>query len=130
MIHPAGIHEGRHQPGTEDWWGESWYLDFVTDDGDFGGYVRVGLYPNRGVAWYWLYFVGNDLPLIRIRDHQTPCPDDENLTFSGSNWTSRMLWEDPRWVLRAEGQALALDDPLEAGRRCHGRVLGRCTTGR
>ena len=50
--------EGRHTPDDERYWNESWYLDFVTDDGSLGGYVRTGLYPNLGVCWYWACVVG------------------------------------------------------------------------
>jgi len=44
--------EARHQPGDEQLWGESYYMDFVTDDGSLGGYVRVGWYPTLGVVWW------------------------------------------------------------------------------
>lgn len=123
MTDTTGTEERRHQAGPEEWWGESWYYDFVTDDGGLGGYMRLGLYPNRGVAWYWLYLVGDDLPLIRIRDHKISCPTDDNFTFEGDGWTSQLRWDDPRWLLTAEGQALALSDPLEAYRGEHGSPI-------
>ncbi len=44
--------EARHRSGDEQLWGESYYMDFVTDDGSLGGYVRVGWYPNLGVVWW------------------------------------------------------------------------------
>ena len=45
--------ERAHAPGEERLWGESWYFDFTDREGTLGGYVRLGLYPNLGVAWYW-----------------------------------------------------------------------------
>jgi hypothetical protein len=44
--------EARHHPEDEQLWGESYYLDFVADEGALGGYVRVGWYPNLGVVWW------------------------------------------------------------------------------
>ena len=49
--------EGVHQPGPEDLWGESWYLDAVDPDAGVAAYVRLGLYPNQGIAWYWACLV-------------------------------------------------------------------------
>ena len=59
--------EGRHPPGPEQFWNESWYLDWTNEAGTLGGYVRLGLYPNltpeRGAAWYWACVVGEGRPL-------------------------------------------------------------------
>jgi len=46
------VDEDRHEPGPEQLWGESYYMDFVTNDGSLGGYLRVGWYPNLGVVWW------------------------------------------------------------------------------
>ena len=54
---PTTQTRGRHAPGDERYWNESWYLDFVSDDGRLGGY-GAGLYPNLGVCWYWACVVG------------------------------------------------------------------------
>ncbi len=66
--------EGRHEPGAEPLWNESWYFDFASVDGALGGYVRLGLYPNLGVAWYWAYLVGDDRPPLAVRHHEVPPP--------------------------------------------------------
>ena len=74
---PAGLSaadERHHPPGDEPWWNESWYFDFATLDGRLGGYVRLGLYPNRGVAWYWACLVGPDRPLVTVIDHDVALP--------------------------------------------------------
>ena len=39
--------EQRHPPEAEDLWNESYYADFVHEDGSWGGWLRLGLYPNR-----------------------------------------------------------------------------------
>lgn len=67
--------EARHAPGTEPLWNESYYLDFVTEDGSLAGYVRLGLYPNWGRAWYWACVTGPGRPLVLIADNDAPLPD-------------------------------------------------------
>ncbi len=67
--------EGRHLPGTDQFWGESWYHDFAAADGSYGGYLRLGLYPNQKVAWSWIYLVRAGRPLVVVRDHTVPCPE-------------------------------------------------------
>lgn len=66
--------EHHHEPGSEQWWNESWYFDFAAPDGSLGGYVRIGLYPNQGVAWYWACLVGEGRPLVTVVDHEVPLP--------------------------------------------------------
>ena len=72
--------EGRHSPGDEHWWNESWYFDFATED--FGGYVRVGLVPNQGVCWYLLHLV-TPTTTVRVDDKAAPLPADDALTVHG-----------------------------------------------
>jgi hypothetical protein len=66
--------EGRHSPGPEQWWSESWYLDFVSEDGTLGGYVRLGLYPNQSVSWWTAAVVGPDREPVMAIDLQLPPP--------------------------------------------------------
>ncbi|HEY5164438.1 MAG TPA: hypothetical protein VIJ44_00665, partial [Acidimicrobiia bacterium] len=68
-FHLSASDEGRHLAGTDALWGESWYHDFAAADGSYGGYARLGLYPNLGVAWYWVHLVRRGQPLVLIRDH-------------------------------------------------------------
>ena len=49
--------EARHTPDGEDLWNESYYCDFVRADGSMGGWLRLGLYPNRQVAWWTTWIV-------------------------------------------------------------------------
>jgi hypothetical protein len=66
--------EGRHLPGTDALWGESWYHDWASADGTYGGYLRLGLYPNQQIAWYWVALVREGRPLVLLRDHEVPAP--------------------------------------------------------
>jgi hypothetical protein len=107
--------EGRHTPGPERWWAESWYFDFVGRDGSRAGYVRLGLYPNQGVAWYWLHLVGDGLPTVQLRDHGLGCPPGDRLAVENESFSAHIASRPGgRWELRAEGDAVALADPLEA----------------
>lgn len=60
---PWGAHvvspddERRHNAGSDDLWGESYYADFVQEDGTVTGWFRLGLYPNRDVAWWTAWIV-------------------------------------------------------------------------
>ena len=47
-LRPAPHDEGRHAPGSEPLWNESWYFDAIARDGSIGAYVRVGLLPAAG----------------------------------------------------------------------------------
>ena len=51
-LRPAEADEGRHPPGPEALWNESWYFDGVSDDGQLGLYVRLGRLPNQDVCLY------------------------------------------------------------------------------
>src|SRR5687767_3025855 len=71
--------EGRHEAGAEQLWNESWYFDFAAADGSLGGYVRLGLYPNLGVAWYWAYLVREGEPLLAVKHHEAALPTSKTL---------------------------------------------------
>ena len=73
-LHLTDADEGRHLPGTEELWGESWYHDWAASDGSYGGYLRLGLYPNRNVVWYWVALVREGQPLVLLVDHEVPAP--------------------------------------------------------
>jgi aminoglycoside phosphotransferase (APT) family kinase protein len=68
--------EGRHHPGPEPLWNESWYADVVTADGAVGAYVRLGLYPNEGLAWWHLMVCGPGRPLVACAVHDLPVPTE------------------------------------------------------
>jgi hypothetical protein len=110
--------EGRHAPGPEELWGESWYHDFAAADGSYGGYLRLGLYPNLGVAWYWVHLVRRDQPLVLIRDHEVPCPTDMRGPVHAASERVTGKWS-PVQPLRAyrittEGTGVVLASPVDA----------------
>jgi len=107
------VDEGRHPPGPEELWNESWYFDFTDEAGSLGGYVRLGLYPNLGVAWYWACLVGEGRSLVTVIDHEVPLPRDGSLEIRGEG-----LWADhtvetalDHMTLGCEAFATGLDDP-------------------
>jgi hypothetical protein len=76
---PAPEDECAHQPGDEQLWNESWYFDAVSEDASLGAYVRIGLYPNLGVAWYTAYVTGPGRPAVAVVDLEAPLPEGEQL---------------------------------------------------
>lgn len=117
MPTPDAAHEKSHTRGDEPLWNESWYFDWAAADGSSGGYVRVGLYPNLGVCWYWASLVREHEPLVTVIDHRVPLP-----TAAGSlELRAPGLWADhnlltplEHWSLGLEAFALVLENPTDA----------------
>jgi hypothetical protein len=108
--------EGRHPEAVEPLWGESWYFDFAAADASIGGYVRLGLYPNLGVTWYWAYLVRAGQALVAVRDHDLGLPRGGGLEVRGEGLWSALNCEEPNshWSIGLEAFAVALDDPGDA----------------
>lgn len=109
--------EGRHAPGPEELWGESWYLDWAAPDASYGGYVRLGLYPNLGTSWWWIALVGADRPLVLVVDHELPCPDGAAALSPAAGTTSVALTgREPfgRFRVQSEAVGVELADPAQA----------------
>jgi hypothetical protein len=123
VVTPAD--EGRHVAGSEELWGESWYLDFAASDLSYGGYVRLGLYPNLGRSWLWVYLVGRDRPLVAVRDHDLPCPrgDALQVTANGARVDLRAPQPQERYRVAAEATGVELDDPSRAFHGEQGRPV-------
>lgn len=114
-----GSDEHRHLPGTDVSWGESWYHDFAASDGTYGGWVRLGLYPNLRVAWYWAAFVRPGRPLVLISDTTAPCPPrDGPLSLRTERLTTDWECVEPlmAWRIRGEGRARTYTIPAEVFR--------------
>jgi hypothetical protein len=77
-VEPAD--EERHAPDAEDLWNESYYCDFVQRDGSFGGWFRLGLYPNLQVAWWTAWIVRPGHPGLCSIDYHMPVPPGTGLT--------------------------------------------------
>jgi hypothetical protein len=109
--------EGRHPSGTEQFWGESWYLDWAASDASYGGYVRLGLYPNLGVSWWWIALVGRERPLVLVVDHDLPCAEGDAALAPRQGSTSVALTVPEPWRrfrVVSESVGVELDDPARA----------------
>jgi hypothetical protein len=122
MDRPAPTDEGRHPPDSSALWNESWYFDFHDHDATFGGYLRVGLYPNLGVTWFWACVAGADRQLVSVCDHEAPMPRGDGLELRASGlWTDVSCLEPlERYSVQLEAFGVGLDDPTEM----YGRMRG------
>lgn len=107
--------EHAHAAGPERLWGESWYFDFTNRAGTLGGYVRLGLYPNLGVAWYWACLVGEGRPLVTVIDHDVALPRAGSLEVRADGLWADHTVETPfdHVTLGCEAFAVGVDDPAE-----------------
>jgi hypothetical protein len=107
--------EARHPSTGERLWGESWYLDFFDPDRGIGGYVRLGLYPELGRAWYWACVVGPDRPLVTVIDHDIKLPPARSMEIRGEGLWADCTVETPldHVTVGVEAFAVGVDDPAE-----------------
>jgi hypothetical protein len=125
-FHLRAADEDRHLVGTDDLWGESWYHDFAAADGSYGGYVRLGLYPNLGVVWYWVYVVRRGEPLVLIKDHAVPCPArGAPLDVAGERFRASWRCREPlsTWRITTEGTGLSITEPASVFHNGTGREV-------
>jgi hypothetical protein len=112
---PAPAEEGRHAPGPEPLWNESWYFDAVSDDGQLGVYVRLGRLPNQHVCLYTACICGPGRPSIMLVDAAAPLPDaaDERQAIQTPGLQAHQLCEEPlrRFSVALQGSAQAHADP-------------------
>jgi hypothetical protein len=106
-LRPEPADEGRHEPGSEQLWNESWYFDAVAEDGSFGVYTRLGLYPNLGVSWMTAFACGPDRPTVALVDFAAPLPDGEDLAVSGDDLEATHACERALEGFRVRLQGLA-----------------------
>ncbi len=105
--------EGAHEPGPEDLWNESWYFDFFAPDGSIGGWVRLGLYPNLGVAWYHAFLVRPGQAVIAVSDDTVALPRLPSLEIRATDLWADHVCETPleHWTVTNETHGLAVEDP-------------------
>jgi hypothetical protein len=82
-VEPAD--EARHAPDGEELWNESYYCDFVQADGSWGGWLRLGLYPNRQVAWWTAWIVRPGAPGLCSADYGAPVPPGDSLVSASES---------------------------------------------
>ncbi|HEY1829143.1 MAG TPA: hypothetical protein VGG38_02750 [Acidimicrobiales bacterium] len=105
--------EARHQPDPDDLWNESYYADFVHGDGTWGGWLRLGLYPNRQVAWWTTYIVGADRPGVHSVNYTVPVPAGTGLVAEDAATRIEIDLVDPlkRFRLAATASAEVMGAP-------------------
>jgi len=109
-LRPEPDDEGRHDPGTEPLWNESWYFDAVSDAGDLGVYTRLGLLPNQDECLYTACITGPDRPSIMlVGAFPLPAADDDAQVVEGEGLHAEHHCEAPlqrfRVVVEGAGQA-------------------------
>lgn len=114
MIDPADEHA--HPPGPDADWEESWNFDFVTSDGRLAGYARLGLRASPRRAWWWTAVVGDEVPLVLVRDHDIAPPRPGTLEIRGTGLWAEPVCEAPldHWGVGLEAFAVSLEDPTES----------------
>ena len=106
--------EGRHDPGPEELWNESWYFDAVSDDGTLGVYHRIGRMPNAGSCLLSTCIVRPGGDSIMLVDAAAPLPpkDDEAQRIETATARVSQHCEQPlqRFRVRSAGTAAAHAD--------------------
>ena len=124
--HVAPDDEGRHDPDADDLWNESYYCDFVDAGGDYGGWLRLGLYPNRQVAWWTTWIVRPGHAAVCSVDYEAPVPPGHGLV-SESVDSGRIEIDIRRpleeFRLAARTPAFVFTDPADV--YTHGETAGR-----
>jgi hypothetical protein len=82
--------EARHTPADDDLWNESYYCDFVHADGSLGGWLRLGLYPNRSVAWWTAWIVRPGRSGVCSVDYHAPVPPGDTLVTTTAHDDTRV----------------------------------------
>jgi hypothetical protein len=99
--------EQRHESGPQPLWNESYYLDFVTDDGGIAGYARIGLYPNLGVTWWTTLLVGAGRPVVASVAYDLPVAGGTGLDLAAHGVEMRGVVEEPLEAMSLRGTAPA-----------------------
>lgn len=119
--------EGKHEPGPEPLWSESWYFDFCAADGSIGGWIRLGLYPNwggvgagapagQGRAWYHALVCGPGRPTVAVVDDEVAIPKGDSLEIRSHGLWAEHIGTHPleRWQLANEASGVAVGPGPEA----------------
>lgn len=104
-----------HPVGPGRLWGESWYFDFAEPGGAWGGYLRVGSYPNLRTGWAWLVLVGDvlcDGPVQIVEHHLAPPRQHGTeliITGLAGEWVLRCHAPFEHWSARVRTPRVSLD---------------------
>jgi hypothetical protein len=110
-LRPEPSDEGRHEPGPDELWNESWYFDAISEDQSLGVYMRLGLYPNLGVSWITGYVCGPAREPVALVDFEAPLPDGDDLTVQSGGLKLTLRCDDAlsRFTVLTESADVALD---------------------
>ncbi len=120
-LHPSPDDEPAHPASDEPMWNESWYCDFVDVDQGVGGYVRLGLTPNEGVAWFTAVLCGPGRPTVSVIDFAAPLTDPYAIRTGDYEFTHSVESPLQTYRVRVHGRAEAHDDPAALLRGGSGR---------
>jgi hypothetical protein len=114
VVDPAD--ERRHPPDADDLWNESYYADFVHADGSIGGWLRLGLYPNRSVAWWTTWIVWPDRPGVCSVNYHVPVPAGTGLVAEDADTRIELLLHEPltSFGIKAQAPAETMSRPEDA----------------
>jgi hypothetical protein len=117
--------EARHNPDGEDLWNESYYCDFARSDGTMGGWLRLGLYPNRQLAWWTAWIVWPDRPGACSANYSMPVPPGNGLVSESKEGERveielRRPLEEFRLAARVPARLIAAPEDVYA----HGEQTG------
>jgi hypothetical protein len=121
---PAAGDEGPHAPTDEPLWNESWYFDFADAEQGFGGWIRLGLYPNQRTAWINALLCGPDMPTVALNDFEAVLPDDPGAVRTDAIDLAHEATEPLRtYRVKVRGRGDAHDDPAALLRGEGGRPV-------
>jgi hypothetical protein len=122
-LQPNPSDEYPHASGAEPMWNESWYCDFVDPHQGIGGYVRLGLTPNEGVAWFTALLCGPDRPTVAVLDFAASVDDPFTLRTNVFDFSHRFGSELQTYSVHLRGRGEAHDDPAALLRGEPGREV-------
>jgi len=117
MPPPRPGDENPRPPGPEPLWADAWEIDFAAPapagDGAVGGFVRLALLPNLGLAWWWTSVLTPRL--VAVRDHEVRLPRTGLEVRADGLW-GELVCETPleHWSVGLEAFGVAYDDPADA----------------
>lgn len=109
--------EHRQSPGTDPFWADAWEIDFTAElpsgGPAVGGFVRLALLPNQGIAWWWTSLLTPRL--VAVRDHEVPLPR-VGLEVRADGLWGEFVCETPleHWSVGLEAFGLGYDDMADA----------------
>lgn len=98
------------------YWNESYYFNFMSDEGAWGGATRIGLSPNQSLddGFVIFYFPDGKVGFIRGSEgHDGPARDGGSIRVGAIHYECVEPFR--RWRVRYEGPVFVFEDPADAG---------------